>query len=196
MNFNLKKEKKFNVWSSFLQEENLCENLNKIEIELNLDENNPQSTSQERGVESYAYKKLSELSQKESVNKSNCKNAPLKHIEHIKNHLTPSNDKLFIVKTKPNETKLLPVKERLGPVVSYDELKSRAHIKASEFDTDETVTREIAKHLREPNVDLISRCVQTLGKKKALELLYATEDVQQKGGMLTAVSNFIFDLMF
>jgi hypothetical protein len=184
MNFNLKKEKKFNVWSSFLQEENLCENLNKIEIELNLDEGNSQSTSQERGVESYAYKKLSEISQKEWTNKSSCKNAPLRHLEQIKNHLTSSNEKLFLIKTKPNDT---TIKERLGPVVSYDELKSRAHIKASEFDTDEVVTKEIAKHLREPNVELISRCVQTLGKKKALELLYATEDVQQKGGMLTAV---------
>jgi hypothetical protein len=186
MNFNLKKEKKFNVWSSFLQEENLCDNLNKIEIELNLDENN--NTSQERGVESYPYKKLSEISQKEFANKSSRKNTPLKHIEHIKNHLTSSNDNLAIIKTKLNECKELPVKDRLGPMVCYDEHKSRAHIKASEFDTDEVVTKEIAKHLREPNVDLICRCVQTLGKKKALELLYATEDVQQRGGMLTAVS--------
>ena len=34
---------------------------------------------------------------------------------------------------------------------------------------------------------LLARCVNVLGKKKSLELLYATEDIQASGGMLTAV---------
>lgn len=30
------------------------------------------------------------------------------------------------------------------------------------------------------------RCVKSLGRKKALEILYATEDIQERGGMLTS----------
>jgi phosphorylated adapter RNA export protein len=36
------------------------------------------------------------------------------------------------------------------------------------------------------------RCVKALGKKKSLELLYATEDIQEKGGMLTSVINLYY----
>ena len=35
------------------------------------------------------------------------------------------------------------------------------------------------------------RCVKILGRKKSLELLYATHDIDEAGGMYTEVNNLI-----
>lgn len=43
--------------------------------------------------------------------------------------------------------------------------------------------------LREPKKDLIVRVVNTIGKKKSIELLMETAEVEQNGGLLIVVRN-------
>jgi len=74
-------------------------------------------------------------------------------------------------------------KERLGELSTLK--KDKRTFSISENDTDEVVVSGIATILREPKLDLIARTVKTVGKKKALELLAMTEDIEECGGMMT-----------
>lgn len=73
-----------------------------------------------------------------------------------------------------------PVKERLGERMEMD-FKGRFEI--TEEDTEDKVADEIAFRLREPKKDLISKVVQTIGKKKAIELMMETAEVEENGGL-------------
>ncbi|XP_069481701.1 phosphorylated adapter RNA export protein [Ambystoma mexicanum] len=73
-----------------------------------------------------------------------------------------------------------PVKERLGERMGMN-MKGRCEI--TEEDSDEKVADEIAYRLCEPKKDLISRVVQTIGKKKAIEILMETGEVEENGGL-------------
>ncbi|XP_033886833.3 phosphorylated adapter RNA export protein-like [Acipenser ruthenus] len=75
-----------------------------------------------------------------------------------------------------------PAKERLGQKAEMD-YKGRYEI--TEDDEEEKVTDEIAHRLREPKKDLLERVVKSIGKKKAIELLMETSEVEQSGGLLT-----------
>jgi len=94
----------------------------------------------------------------------------------------PSNQQLQQA-AQPNEN--VNILESLATSVKYDETKSREHIKANEFDGDEIVCQEIVRQLNEKKSDIIMKCIKVLGKKKCLELLYATQDIQDNGGMFT-----------
>ncbi|GCB84403.1 hypothetical protein scyTo_0025174, partial [Scyliorhinus torazame] len=48
---------------------------------------------------------------------------------------------------------------------------------------------KLNKMLREPKTDLIHRVVKTVGRKKAIELLIQTAEVEQSGGLMIVVSN-------
>jgi phosphorylated adapter RNA export protein len=160
------KDNKLKIWSSVLQEQNLCEDLEKISS-IQSDSNEIEDESQNRGIESYYHK-----------------NEPCKNETKCKNHLDINILSMSIEKNQ-NDIKI-DIKDRIGPRVAFDENKSRKNIKVNEFDSDEVVVKEITKCLKEPNLEVISRCVRVLGKKKSLELLYATQDIIENGGMLTA----------
>ncbi|MBN3280531.1 PHAX protein, partial [Polyodon spathula] len=75
-----------------------------------------------------------------------------------------------------------PAKERLGQKAEMD-YKGRFEI--TEDDEEEKVIDEIAHRLREPKKDLLERVVKSIGKRKAIELLMETSEVEQSGGLLT-----------
>jgi len=199
MNKDHSTRKNLNVWSDILKEENLCETLNKIDFVKHLEENETKTVNP-RGVESYEYvnenlNELFEHNNHSSASKSSKRRLQKKQ-KYFRNRPEPMPNRVpsnnlnldecvnnqMVIKKEVKE-----IKERLGPVIFFDESKRRDHIHVSELDSDEMVVKEIAKHLREPKVEIISRCVKVLGKKKSLELLYATEDIQKNGGIPTLV---------
>ncbi len=149
-------------WSDALIEANLCEDIGKFSSIGDSNDTKPF----DRDVESYDY------------------SAVLRENPDKKNHLA-------VEKPLPSVVPREPVKCRLGPAVTFDENKKRPHILVTEIDSEDLVAKEIVKHLKEPNDLIIQRCVKVLGRKKSLEVLYATEDIQENGGMLTAVSVFV-----
>lgn len=147
-------EKKYRLWTDTLNEENLCESFG-LELE-------DQKEKNERGVESYKYKN-------EMLAKNNKKSKPKRlgksqqkdhsndfHKNHLKIQKTILNSSNDLEKTQRSHQKPGILKERLGPIVSYDESKSRSHIHANELDSDETVAKEIVRILTEPKDDVIS----------------------------------------
>jgi hypothetical protein len=134
---------KNNIWSSVLQEQVLCEEISKFSV---------QTTSVgnvvERDVESYDLKT--------NTNDNDWKRSPnLRKNANKKNGFGKSPKKnLNLLKEATSLTKL-PVSERINLQVTYDESKSREHIQANEFDSDEIVCRAIVYHLREKNSELI-----------------------------------------
>jgi phosphorylated adapter RNA export protein len=154
-----------NVWSNVLVEEDLCETVAKLNKSQDGD-----SYRSDRGVESY------EIDDKNRIKFQNQNHLNLN--PKLINNLIPLNtNKDFSIHS---------VKDRLTQISTYDETKKRDHIKATQYDTDAKVTKEIMFILNEERDNVISKCVQVLGRRKALEILYATEDILDNGGMLTA----------
>ncbi|NXH11467.1 PHAX protein, partial [Bucco capensis] len=73
-----------------------------------------------------------------------------------------------------------PVKDRLG---EREEMKYKGRYEITEEDSEEKVADEIAYRLCEPKKDLIARAVKIIGKRKAIELLMETAEVEQNGGL-------------
>uniref|UniRef100_A0A8D0L998 Phosphorylated adapter RNA export protein n=1 Tax=Sphenodon punctatus TaxID=8508 RepID=A0A8D0L998_SPHPU len=73
-----------------------------------------------------------------------------------------------------------PVKDRLG---ERQEMNYKGRYEITEEDSEEKVSDEIAYRLQEPKKDLIVRVVKIIGKRKAIELLMETADVEQNGGL-------------
>ena len=189
MSSNPRIKKSLRVWSDTLNEEILCENMNDSNM---LQE---KKSNRERGVESYeyeneAYDSINNNKYKEDSpnTRSGNERTSNKSIFGNKNHLIIAQH-LGIKAGTQIITKPENLKDRIGSKIVFDESKPRYHIKASELDSDDAVGKEITRQLREPKDDIIQRCVKVLGKKKALELLYATEDIQTRGGMLTTEGN-------
>ncbi|KAM6470112.1 phosphorylated adapter RNA export protein [Liasis olivaceus] len=74
-----------------------------------------------------------------------------------------------------------PIKDRLGP---RQEMNYKGRYEITEDDPEEKVADEIAYRLYEPKKDLIARIVKIIGKKKSIELLMETAEVEQNGGLL------------
>lgn len=173
-----------NIWSNTLIESNLCDDICSkfASFDNRVKSTNPDIPKdvikQNRDIESYDF--TTDINNKTTSININSKKNHLSSIDHNKANQT--------IETNSNiKTKNEPLAERIGPMVQFDENKSREHIIANELDSDDLVTKEIVKHLNEPKSEMIQRVVTVLGKKKALELLYATEDIQSSGGMLTTV---------
>ncbi|XP_023800859.1 phosphorylated adapter RNA export protein [Cyanistes caeruleus] len=73
-----------------------------------------------------------------------------------------------------------PVRDRLG---ERQEMKYKGRYEITEEDSEEKVADEIAYRLCEPKKDLIARVVKIIGKRKAIELLMETAEVEQNGGL-------------
>lgn len=155
MNSNYKK--KNNVWSDTLMEESLCSNINSISSFCgNSDGNKNVIKVANRDVESYEYP-----ADQCTVNKADIETKPKTKRNHL--DIDPSlvnfikNEKATEAKTTTvaTDTATKPVKSRLGDLVAFDENKSRSHIPVSEIDSEDLVAKEIAKYLKEDNIDLI-----------------------------------------
>uniref|UniRef100_A0A6J0TJ84 Phosphorylated adapter RNA export protein n=1 Tax=Pogona vitticeps TaxID=103695 RepID=A0A6J0TJ84_9SAUR len=72
------------------------------------------------------------------------------------------------------------VKERLG---EKQEMDYKGRYEITEDDPEEKVADEIAYRLCEPKKELIARIVKIIGKKKSIELLMETAEVEQNGGL-------------
>lgn len=153
-------KKKLNIWSDIIREEVLCEDLNKIELVKKEDNSN------QRGVEAYYYKNEN-LDFKPKNHKNKIGKIKFKHNKNSKHKSKKSISKKSI------DTNLVRFRENsngsvnsnhLKPQtydnakiqVSFDENVARSHIHVSELDSEEMVAKEIAKHLREPKLEVIS----------------------------------------
>ncbi|XP_043823909.1 phosphorylated adapter RNA export protein isoform X2 [Dromiciops gliroides] len=74
-----------------------------------------------------------------------------------------------------------PIKDRIGNRL---EMNYKGRYEITEEDSEEKVADEISFRLQEPKKDLIARVVRIIGKKKAIELLMETAEVEQNGGLL------------
>uniref|UniRef100_G1N761 Phosphorylated adapter RNA export protein n=1 Tax=Meleagris gallopavo TaxID=9103 RepID=G1N761_MELGA len=72
------------------------------------------------------------------------------------------------------------IKDRLG---ERQEMKYKGRYEITEEDSEEKVADEIAYRLCEPKKDLIARVVKIIGKRKSIELLVETAEVEQNGGL-------------
>lgn len=124
--------KKFHLWTDTLNEENLCETIEKIDF-------SDQQPKKERGVESYKFE--SKIQEKVFTRSKQKRQRKKKNKDSLKS------------KTLSN----LDICERVGPLVSFDETKSRSHIRVSEIDTDDAVAKEITRFLHEPKNDVIRK---------------------------------------
>ncbi|XP_050403248.2 phosphorylated adapter RNA export protein [Patella vulgata] len=162
-------KKKNNIWGAVIQEQTLTQGIIGFGVDKDGD------LQCDRNVESYDYTK-SHLDSRPSV-------------EPDLVAVGPSHDDPFgeIVDLEPEEgshglKRKRPAKLRIGKR-TFDKTKSREHIGATAEDSVPQIVNAIVKSLNEPKVDLMHRVVETLGKRKALELLYLTEDVEESGGM-------------
>ena len=162
--------KNLNVWSDILKEESLCETLNKIDFVRNKDEHDSKSVNL-RGVESYNYvnESLNEFFEPNASSSKFSKKRLNKKLKHFRNKseiflntATPNNTHAtdFSLENRKNNHLVVhkdikEIKERLGPVIYFDESKRRDHIHVSELDSDEMVVKEIARQLREPKIEII-----------------------------------------
>ena len=168
------KSKNLHIWSDVLREENLCETLNKIDIlDAGAQDTDEDTSANFRGVESYAYKndKLNEVF-REAAKAKAAPSSTSKHqsrpslskskrrkLKRLKNQAV--NSPTLRANTCADSSLTIrrdskPMKERLGPLVTFDESKTRAHILVSELDSEEMVAKEIATCLREPKGEIIS----------------------------------------
>ena len=194
--------KKNRVWSEVVQEQTLCETISKISgLEAN-------DSKVKREVESYDVQKY----EKNETRKRKSKNKKKKRLnKQLKTKSTLEKLSLNVlnqIKNEYLENKNVEFNQDDSCLnIRFDETKDRSYIKASEFDSDEIVCMEIVRQLNEKKNDLISilleklfyfllmhiifkvRSVKTLGRKKVLELLYATHDIDENGGMYTEVKN-------
>lgn len=175
-----KANNKLRIWSDTLNEQAFYENVDRLD---QISINNSQASA--RGVESYRYestKQPADTEQNENIKKSpkkkrsrNNKNKRppiyLNHNQLILKNLDPSQLRLANVKSSNSEApKSGNLKDRIGSRVTFDENKSRPHIKVTELDTEESVAREIAKHLNEPKHQVICKQLYTIYSVKSANI--------------------------
>ncbi|XP_030049426.1 phosphorylated adapter RNA export protein [Microcaecilia unicolor] len=161
-----------NVWGSVLQEQNQEAVTTELGI-LGMDGQMDLS----RQSEAYNYilaRKLMEKVNNEELEQLN------KQLDEYMQEDKKSVAKQEEEKGQSHLKRKRPVKERLGESLEMD-YKGRCEI--TEEDSQEKVADEIAYRLREPKKELIAQVVKTIGKRKAIELLMETAEVEQNGGL-------------
>ncbi|XP_060700828.1 phosphorylated adapter RNA export protein [Hemiscyllium ocellatum] len=164
-----------NIWGSVLQEQNqdaVATELGILGMEGCIDMNSRQS-------ETYNYamaKKMMAKQRREEDEEMNKLEAELD--EYIQDGRKIKNQEEC---NQSNLKRKRPVKERLGERLEMN-YKGKCDIK--EDDSPNKISDEIAYRLREPKTDLIHRVVKTIGRKKAIELLIQTAEVEQNGGLM------------
>ncbi|XP_070598944.1 phosphorylated adapter RNA export protein [Erythrolamprus reginae] len=164
-----------NVWGEVLQRQNqddVAKNLGILWMDGNLDKS--------RGSETYNYilaKELLKQSESEVVNTLD------KELDEYMqdDKKTLSKEEEEGVNRQNIWKRKRPVKERL---VQREEMNYKGRYEITEDDPEEKVADEIAYRLHEPKKDLMVRVVKIIGKKKSIELLMKTSEVEQNGGLL------------
>uniref|UniRef100_T1DM11 Phosphorylated adapter RNA export protein n=1 Tax=Crotalus horridus TaxID=35024 RepID=T1DM11_CROHD len=164
-----------NIWGEVLQKQNqddMSRNLGILWMDGNLDRS--------RGSETYNYmlaKELVKSSESEAVKTLD------KELEEYM-----QDDKKTVSKEEEEEVngqglwkRKRPIKEKFG---QRQEMNYKGRYEITEDDPEEKVADEIAYRLHEPKKDLIARVVKIIGKKKSIELLMETTEVEQNGGLL------------
>lgn len=163
------RKRKNNVWSSVISEQVLSQNVKSFGME------NSSLRMDERDVESYDFTKAKEDERPDldiDLNEDTSKDDIFSGVVDLEKE----------VRRHENRKRKRNAKERIGKR-SYDKNKLRK-LGVSENDTNQNVVKAIADGLSEPKVDLITRIVDGIGKSKAIQLYYMTEDVEDAGGMM------------
>ncbi|NXX40168.1 PHAX protein, partial [Tricholaema leucomelas] len=160
-----------NIWGMVLQEQNQDAVATELGI-LGMDG----SIDRSRQSETYNYLLAKKLMKEAQQREAETLDKELDEYMHDDKKLLPSeeeNAQGFLKRKRP-------VKDRLG---ERQEMKYKGRYEITEEDSEEKVADEIAYRLCEPKKDLIARVVKILGKRKAIELLMETAEVEQNGGL-------------
>ncbi|XP_072137178.1 phosphorylated adapter RNA export protein [Mobula birostris] len=165
-----------NVWGCVLQEQNqdaVATELGILGMEGTVDMASRQS-------ETYNYIQAKKMIRKQQEEEEKKELAKLE--KELEEYVQDGKvSKKQPVSNSGNLKRKRPIKERLGERVEMD-YKGKCDI--TEDDSPDKISDEIAHRLREPKAALIHRVVQTIGKKKAIELLIQTAEVEQNGGLM------------
>lgn len=156
-----------NIWGSVLQEQNqdtVATELGILGMEGNTDTNSRQS-------EAYNFAMARKLIEQQNK---------MKKIEEAAK-LDRDLDN-YMQKKRGNLKRKRAMKEKRYSV-KLEEMDFKGRYELSEEDSEERVADEIAHRLREQKKELIARVVKYLGKKKAIELLMETTEIEQNGGL-------------
>ncbi|XP_054034647.1 phosphorylated adapter RNA export protein [Dryobates pubescens] len=160
-----------NIWGMVLQEQNQDAVATELGI-LGMDG----SIDRSRQSETYNYLLAKKLMKEAQQKEAETLDKELDEYMHDDKKTSPSeeeNGQGFLKRKRP-------VKDRLG---ERQEMKYKGRYEITEEDSEEKVADEIAYRLCEPKKDLIARVVKILGKRKAIELLVETAEVEQNGGL-------------
>uniref|UniRef100_A0A8D0E2P9 Phosphorylated adapter RNA export protein n=1 Tax=Salvator merianae TaxID=96440 RepID=A0A8D0E2P9_SALMN len=163
-----------NIWCTVIQEQNQDEVASELGI-LGMEG----SIDRSRASESYNYLLAQKL----------MKEGEQEVVETLDKELDEymQDDKKTVQKEEEEEEngqgllkRKRPVKDRLG---DRQEMNYKGRYEITEDDPEEKVADEIAYRLCEPKKELITRVVKIIGKKKSIELLMETAEVEQNGGL-------------
>ncbi|XP_075279257.1 phosphorylated adapter RNA export protein isoform X2 [Opisthocomus hoazin] len=160
-----------NIWGVVLQEQNQDAVATELGI-LGMDG----SIDRSRQSETYNYLLAKKLMKEAQQKEAETLDKELDEYMHDDKKTLPveeENGQGFLKRKRP-------VKDRLG---ERQEMKYKGRYDITEEDSEEKVADEIAYRLCEPKKDLIARVVKIIGKRKAIELLMETAEVEQNGGL-------------
>ncbi|NXE15506.1 PHAX protein, partial [Lophotis ruficrista] len=160
-----------NIWGVVLQEQNQDAVATELGI-LGMDG----SIDRSRQSETYNYLLAKKLMKEAQQKEAETLDKELDEYMHDDKKTLPTeeeNGQGFLKRKRP-------VKDRLG---ERQEMKYKGRYEITEEDSEEKVADEIAYRLCEPKKDLIARVVKIIGKRKAIELLMETAEVEQNGGL-------------
>ncbi|NXC21908.1 PHAX protein, partial [Corythaeola cristata] len=164
-----------NIWGVVLQEQNQDAVATELGI-LGMDG----SIDRSRQSETYNYLLAKKLMKEAQQKEAETLDKELDEYMHDDKKTLPAeeeNGQGFLKRKRP-------VKDRLG---ERQEMKYKGRYEITEEDSEEKVADEIAYRLCEPKKDLIARVVKIIGKRKAIELLMETAEVEQNGGLFIVV---------
>ncbi|NXP64692.1 PHAX protein, partial [Chloropsis cyanopogon] len=167
----LRGKKVNNIWGAVLQEQNQDAVATELGI-LGMDG----SIDRSRQSETYNYLLAKKLMREAQQKEAETLDKELDEYMHDDKKACPveeENGQGFLKRKRP-------VKDRLG---ERQEMKYKGRYEITEEDPEEKVADEIAYRLCEPKKDLIARVVKIIGKRKAIELLMETAEVEQNGGL-------------
>uniref|UniRef100_A0A8B9F178 Phosphorylated adapter RNA export protein n=1 Tax=Amazona collaria TaxID=241587 RepID=A0A8B9F178_9PSIT len=160
-----------NIWGMVLQEQNQDAVANELGI-LGMDG----SIDRSRQSETYNYLLAKKLMKEAQQKEAETLDKELDEYMHDDKKTLPAEEE----NGQGSVRRKRPLKDRLG---ERQEMKYKGRYEITEEDSEEKVADEIAYRLCEPKKDLIARVVKIIGKRKAIELLMETAEVEQNGGL-------------
>ncbi|NXD30806.1 PHAX protein, partial [Spelaeornis formosus] len=165
----LRGKKVNNIWGAVLQEQNQDAVVTELGI-LGMDG----SIDRSRQSETYNYLLAKKLMKEAQQKEAETLDKELDEYMHDDKKTAEEGNGEGVLRRKR------PVRDRLG---ERQEMKYKGRYEITEEDSEEKVADEISYRLCEPKKDLIARVVKIIGKRKAIELLMETAEVEQNGGL-------------